>query len=512
MNFEEFTYKTGQRLCLGLPTKVLSDDFVEAVKRHKIGNAILFSRNLHDEEQILELTNGISKLIVSETGKKPFIMVDEEGGIMSRFPERLRCSPTAMALGLLDNEELSYKSGLCNGKMLSSLGINYNLAPSVDVNTCPDNPVIGVRSLSSDSKVVARNAIAIIRGQRDGAVYSAIKHFPGHGDTSSDTHLALPMVSSSEKELEKHIFPFKEAIKYGVDSIMTSHILFPALEKKKLPATMSKAIIKDYLRGCLGYDGVVLSDCMEMDAIRRYYGSEEGAFMAMKASVDIVLVSHHADVAVSICKALEEKYKNGEFSDDEIDASFNRICTLKNKKLECICNEDDFQKYKTELKETFKTTIGSISGQLPTYDKDSIFIGIADFGNSNIGSFEDEHPKFGSYLANALGAIAVDAHAEPSDEEINSIVNRARNCKNIYFGSYNSHRFPKQRKLIEKLLALKKNFVIVALCNPYDLDKEIRAKSCCSIVAWDYSLLVLDYLAKAIKEGYIKKIDFELGI
>ncbi len=496
MQRDDFFLQLGQRISLGLPGLELDDKFVETIKRYKIGNAILFSRNLSDHDQIRELTSRIDELIKSETEKKPFIMIDEEGGIMSRLPEEMRIAPTAMSLGFLNDKDLAYRSGFCTATLLKSLGINYNLAPSLDVNTCKDNPVIGVRSISSDSKVVADIGLSVFKGQRDGGVYSSVKHFPGHGNTSTDSHYGLPKIDLEIEELEKHLYPFKKAVDENIDSIMTTHIIFPYLDDSQTPATLSRKIINGYLRKELGYNGVVLSDCMEMGAIKKFYTSEVGVFKALNASLDIALISHTAEVAVSTSEYIYNRYKENEFDMDEMALSLSRIEALKNRE-EVTAESAMFDTYKEDVLTKQLDAISIQSGSLPPYSEKSAFIGVKDFGQSNIGSFDEGHPLFAD-LAKTLSGKGFSISASPSVDEVNKILEKTKECKYVYFGTYNAHVFPTQKKLLDKLVA-RGNAIVITLCNPYDLSDEVTEKALCTICAWDYSKRVLEVLSSAIK-------------
>lgn len=194
-----------------------------------------FSRNLVGKGQISDLCGDIDNLVYRETGMRPWIMIDQEGGMVSRLPRGCAIAPGAMALAALDDEEAVYASAFETAKELREMGINVNLAPVLDVNSNRKNPVIGVRSYGDDPVQVSRLANIAIRGYKDGGVLCCGKHFPGHGDTSVDSHLSLPKVDKTKDLLHGQLFPFSEAIRAGIPSIMTSHVLFPAWEPENLP-------------------------------------------------------------------------------------------------------------------------------------------------------------------------------------------------------------------------------------------------------------------------------------
>ncbi len=283
--------RIGQRLVTGFPGTALTPELVQVVKEYKIGNIILFRENIASADQLRTLCADLQTLIRSETGHDAFIMIDQEGGAVTRLPESCINVPGSMALAATGDPETTYLAGKLTGEELRSLGVNFNLAPSVDVNCNPANPIIGVRSYGDTPATVAKYAAGMIRGLQDGGVLCLAKHFPGHGDTSLDSHLTLPCVDKPRDELERmELAPFRAAIANGVPAIMTAHILFPALDDSGVPATMSRRIVTDLLRGEMSFTGLVTSDCMEMQAVQKFFGSVNGVLAAMNAGVDLVLL------------------------------------------------------------------------------------------------------------------------------------------------------------------------------------------------------------------------------
>ena len=246
--------RIGQRLVTGFPGTALTPELVQVVKEYKIGNIILFRENIASADQLRTLCADLQTLIRSETGHDAFIMIDQEGGAVTRLPESCINVPGSMALAATGDPETTYLAGKLTGEELRSLGVNFNLAPSVDVNCNPANPIIGVRSYGDTPATVAKYAAGMIRGLQDGGVLCLAKHFPGHGDTSLDSHLTLPCVDKPRDELERmELAPFRAAIADGVPAIMTAHILFPALDDSGVPATMSRRIVTGLLRGEMSF-------------------------------------------------------------------------------------------------------------------------------------------------------------------------------------------------------------------------------------------------------------------
>ena len=230
----------GQRLMAGFPGTELDAGFIELVRECKVGNVILFHRNVESAAQLKRLCASIRRLIVRETGIEPFIAIDQEGGVVSRFSPDMAITPGGLALAAAGGDA-PYRAAVITAAQLREAGVNFDLAPVLDVNSNPLNPVVGVRSFGDVPEEAAERAMGFMRGLLDGGVMPCGKHFPGHGDTDTDSHIGLPKVEKGRAELDAcELVPFKRAIAEGIPAIMTSHVLFPALEPERLPATMSK--------------------------------------------------------------------------------------------------------------------------------------------------------------------------------------------------------------------------------------------------------------------------------
>ncbi len=258
---------------------LLDDDLVTGV--------ILFSRNIESPEQVLRLNRELLK-------QRPdlLIAIDQEGGPVRRLREGV---PEVPAMRDIGSEADAYAHGLALGQALVRLGFNFNLAPVLDVDTNPDNPVIGERSFSHDPVRVAKLGVAYHRGLTEGGVLTCGKHFPGHGDTAADSHVSLPVVQHGLDRLRRvEIPPFKAAIAARMPALMTAHLLVPALDPD-VPATLSPILMTDILRAELGFEGVLISDDLEMKAITERYPMDRAVSMAVEAGVDMVLVCHELD-------------------------------------------------------------------------------------------------------------------------------------------------------------------------------------------------------------------------
>jgi beta-N-acetylhexosaminidase len=255
-----------------------------------LGGIVLFADNVGDREQLTALTAALR-------AQRPDLLVaiDEEGGDVTRLEAGVGSSyPGNLALGFVDDVELTRAVAGAIADELSEVGVTLNLAPVADVNSNPRNPVIGVRSFGSDPRLVARHVAAFVAGTQEYGIAACAKHFPGHGDTTTDSHLELPVVDASREELfAGPLLPFQAAVEAGVAAVMTAHIVVRRLDA--VPATLSRLLVTELLRGELGFDGTVVSDALEMRAIASTVGFEEGAAVALAAGVDALCLGHDVD-------------------------------------------------------------------------------------------------------------------------------------------------------------------------------------------------------------------------
>lgn len=275
----------GQLFVIGFPGTEPDSDVESLIRDEGVGGVILFARNLVDPPQVRRLTAHLQSF---SSALPLLIATDQEGGIVLRIGSdgaEATPWPGAMSLGAAASADLTRRVGAGIARELRAMGINMNLAPVLDVNVNPSNPVIGVRSFGADPHRVAENGVAYIEGHHEAGVLATAKHFPGHGDTAFDSHLALASVPHAIDRLEAvELIPFRRAIAAGVDAIMTAHVAFPAVEPDPAtPATLSPAVLTGLLRQRLGFDGLVITDCMEMKAIADHVGTVEGAVRAIAA-------------------------------------------------------------------------------------------------------------------------------------------------------------------------------------------------------------------------------------
>src|SRR5690554_5101834 len=284
--------KIGQLIVAGFHGTTVGPEIENLIREYKVGNILLFSRNIESAAQLFKLNQDLQKIAMETFGIPLYITIDQEGGMVTRIFEDGTFFPGAMTIAATNSVDYAYKIGDLMGKELIDLGINMNLAPVLDVNNNPKNPVIGVRSYSDNAEVVADFGTAYVKGLQE-TILATAKHFPGHGDTNVDSHLALPKVDYPIERLESiELVPFKRAIKEGIHAIMSSHIDFPAFTENGLPTTLSEKCLTTFLREDLGFEGLIVTDGMEMKAVQDHYGTVEACLMAVQAGANQVCICH----------------------------------------------------------------------------------------------------------------------------------------------------------------------------------------------------------------------------
>ncbi|MBI6021424.1 glycoside hydrolase family 3 C-terminal domain-containing protein [Clostridium perfringens] len=500
----------------------INSEVADVIDKYDLGGVILFAENVKEISQTTTLIHDLQEVAINDKdGNLPLLItLDQEGGIVTRLGEGTNL-PGNMALGATRNEKSSYDAGYLIGRELNALGVNVNFAPVLDTNNNPENPVIGVRSISSNPELVGKLGKNIANGIQDQGVAATAKHFPGHGDTSTDSHYGLPMVDKSIEELrETELKPFKIAIENGIDMIMTAHIQFPQIEKdtfisKKdgsqisIPATLSDDIIKGILREEMEYDGVVITDAMNMKAISDHFGELESTKMAINAGIDIILMPtilrNNEDVKKLdyIVNGILDSIKSGEIKEEEITDSAERIVKLKIDR-----GIIDLKNNNASLEEKIKKakkTVGSVENRnierriseeaititknedniLPLNPKEGEKVLLIAPNESQIHSM-----KFGinrlihenslnkiqldTYEYNNIGVIddVLREKIESSDYII--VASLASNANHLKPGTWNRDL---PRSVIDYGNKLNKDTVLISLRNPYDLAAYDNAKA-----------------------------------
>ena len=323
MTIEE---KVGQLMIVGFAGKQASKTIREHIGQRFIGGVALFNRNIQSPQQVARLTNELQRLAQGTRHQIPLLIaLDQEGGWVTRLKKGATILPGNMALGAIDSAALAARAGEITAIELSAVGINLNFAPVMDVNNNLNNPVIDRRAFGESPEQVSRLGVAYIRGLQQNGLLATAKHFPGHGDTTVDSHTDLPTVKHGLDHIRAiELKPFRATIEAGVAAIMTAHIVYSALDANR-PATLSRTILTDLLREELGFKGLIITDDMEMKAIDDSYPAGEAAVMAIEAGADIVLALWTPTKQRAVYDALLVAVKRGRISKSRLDASVRRI-------------------------------------------------------------------------------------------------------------------------------------------------------------------------------------------
>lgn len=499
----DLKYLVGQRLVCGFEGTEMSQDFIRLVKEYGLGNVILFQRNIESMTQVKKLCADIQRLVKKETGHYAFIAIDQEGGTVTRLSKDACNVPGAMAVAATGNPKNAEVLAEITANELKYLGINFNLAPVMDVNNNPNNPIIGVRSYGDTAETVMKYGVAALQGYQKEKVLCCAKHFPGHGDTAVDSHLGLPIIDKTLEELEKmELVPFRAVIENGIPAVMSSHILFPKLEPDNVPCTMSKRIITGILKQRIGFQGLVLSDCVEMDAIRKYYGTSKGIVAAMSAGVDMVFVSHTAEVQEKGFQAVYKAIEDKELSLEEMQRVADKIISFKEKyisfdQVDVGCSEEQRQKER----EIRRKSIAMTQGKIFPLGNRPFFTGCVNYRATQAANEEEMQETFVEYMIKMFEGRGFATSKNPDQEEIKKVIEMAGESTSVIIGTNNGHLQSGQKALIKALSGADIPVMVIAMGNPYDL--EGLSKNVTGIAAWDNSLMTLELLVEMLQGKWV---------
>ena len=319
--------KAGQVVICGLKGYEIDSDITSLIQDSKVGGVILFAKNIKNSTQLATITNSIKNLSNPEI--PPIIAIDEEGGMVSRMPSDIESMPSAYSIAQTGSTDLCYQSGEIIGKQLNALGLSTGFSPVLDIWSNPDNMIISSRAYGTTPEDVSTYATQAMLGLKSQEVIPVGKHFPGHGDTLDDSHYSLPVITKTKSELESYEFiPFKTAIDNGIPAIMVGHLLCTDIDNT-YPASLSKTMVTGILKTELGFNGVVFTDDLTMDAIDNQYSVEDAGVMALNAGCDMLLVCHGYDNATNTINNIISAVENGTLSESRLNDAVYRILKLK---------------------------------------------------------------------------------------------------------------------------------------------------------------------------------------
>lgn len=448
----------------------------EIFNRIRPGGVLYFGDNLINFTQIQELSAQLQEAAREEGLPPLFIAADQEGGIVTRFPVDMVTVASAMAVGPLRDQSIRANARI-TARQLLAVGINQNFAPTIDINSNPLNPVIRTRSFGENAEIVSRAGIATMQGFLDEGVIPTVKHFPGHGNTHIDSHHGLPEINASLEELHAiELAPFKAAIAAGVPGIMTAHIRFPVLDD--LPATLSKRILTGLLREELGFDGVIYTDSMTMDAISRGWGIGEASILAKEAGVDVLESSEAPAGLAARHTALVEAVESGRLDISLFERTAARLDVLRNQFGigSTPATAIDLNALRAEAIEIARTTIRADSGgAVPTVPNspETAVIQFARLRNLEIVDRFDLPTVLVDAVHQQLpAATIITLSSEPTDEEIAQALAAAGTAKTTVICTRDAIQHTYQAEIGRQILAAAQpgtTKIHVNLRGPYDV-------------------------------------------
>ncbi|QKV81480.1 glycoside hydrolase family 3 protein [Amycolatopsis sp. Hca4] len=479
------------------------DTPAQVVEKYHLGGVIYFNNdtrdNFDDPVQVAKLSNGLQKAAVTSGAHIPLqIAADQEGGTVTRMGAPATEFPNAMAISAGRDTRRATQAATILGRELRAVGINQDFAPDSDVNSNPVNPVIGVRSFSGQPGLASDFVTAEVKGFQK-SVAATSKHFPGHGAAPTDSHTGLPRIDSTEAQWRAtDVPPFKAAIKAGIDSIMTAHIQFPSLDPSLEPATLSKPIVTDRLRKELGYDGVVITDALEMEGVRKLHSDAEIPVLALKAGVDQLLMPVHLELAINSVLAA---VKSGDLPMQRIDQSVLRVLKLKFKSgilFSPFADPDRVMKTvgtpsnlatAQDIADRGITAVANDAGVLPLRQKPATAL-VTGWGVSTTATLAQK------LTAHGTAATAYQTGQAPTDAQVAQAVAKAQSADLVVVLTNNIGGFPLQTKLLDALQATGKPVVAVAAQIPYDAGYPSAVKTW--LATYGYIGPTLEALAKVI--------------
>lgn len=518
--------KIGQMVCVrAYNFKERIPDMLSKGLISSLGAVIITQKGSRDLEPVIDIINQYKKL-----SKFPLLLyMDAECGIRDMFSFGT-IFPSLMALGASRSKELAYKMGYAIGKEARAIGMSMASNPVIDINNNPDNPIINTRAISDEANLVIELAGEYIKGIQEAGIIPNGKHFPGHGDTDVDSHVAMPVVKHSKEYLMKNeLLPYKVLIKNGMVGVMTAHIIFPSLlgsDEGNLPATLSKNIITNLLRKELNFDGLIVSDSLAMRGIKDVYGLEKSSVMAVKAGHDIILQDYNSDPDITI-DAVVSAVESGEIDVEQINESVRRILELRESlgnlnndlidinEVRKIVDSNEHVAIAREIADKSITVLENRDIPFMKANNEKILViatkteeegSVAEDLHSNItgksGYMFDECKK---YIKNAEFRVI---NENPGPDEIESILKEAENYDKLVFGTFirvisykeGSGSIPlAQAKLIEKINKAVKSPAFIIFGSPYAMNKLPVLNNC--IVAYSDCEYSIDSALKVLFGG-----------
>ncbi|HEV8642830.1 MAG TPA: beta-N-acetylhexosaminidase [Methylomirabilota bacterium] len=472
----DFEDLVGERLMLGLPGAVLRDEDIALFRDTRATGLILYRRNFESPEQLARL---ITRLETS-LGRRLLVATDHEGGRVIMLGRGVTIFPDNLAVGAAGEEAFASRQGLIEARELRRLGVDLNLAPVLDVLTERYSPNIGIRSYGKDPSIVARYGAARIRGMARGGLSACAKHFPGKGHSPLDAHLRLPRIDSTWDEMHAiHLVPFLEAIAAGIDCVMTSHPVYPNLDPSGVPATFSRLIVEEYLRGQVGFRGVIVSDDLEMGAIAETCPIAQAAVRAAAAGHDLLLVCHTERAQRAAAQALVDAYRSGARPLRELEASAQRVRRLRESRPARFeggppAAEPDGAPLAMAMATRAVTVVAPGRPDFKRGLNRRVVVIFPRFSDlAPRITVEPELTDEKGYVARAFATAGVSPETalvgiEPSPAETAEAAERAGGADATVLFLFDAHLYPSNRALLDAVQAWARTLAVVLLRDPYD--------------------------------------------
>jgi beta-N-acetylhexosaminidase len=461
---------------IGLAGPTVTDADIRLFRDIRAAGLILYRRNFESPAQLLELLGRLENAL----GRRLLVATDHEGGRIVMLGQGVTIFPDNLAVGTAGEETFAFKQGLFEARELRRLGVDLNLGPCLDVLTERYSPNIGIRSYGKDPALVARYGVARIRGMARGGVSACAKHFPGKGHSPLDAHLRLPTIDSDWDEMQRvHLVPFFEAIAAGLDCVMTSHPVYPKLDPSGVPATFSRLIVEDYLRGQVGFRGVIVSDDLEMGAVSEACPVGEAAVRTAAAGHDLLLVCHTEAAQRAAAAALVDAYRRGRLPRHALEVSAARVQVLRERRLARAEGGPP----------AAEPDGGRLAMAIATRAVTEVTRGRAEFTRGLNGRVSVVLPRFSAlaqritiepemcdeagWVRRVFAPAGVAAEPtvvgmEPSPDEIEDAATRAAAADATILFLYDAHLYASNRALLEAVQKSARRLAVVLMRDPYD--------------------------------------------
>jgi beta-N-acetylhexosaminidase len=484
-----------QLICLNPMGAVLTAEEEAFIARHQVSSFVLFARNLPDYASAQALIARLHAL-----AEQPLIAADQEGGRVTRLPQPASHFPSAMAVGAARSPELAYRAGQATARELQAMKLNTSLAPVMDVNNNRANPVIGTRSFGESPRLVAEMGAEWLRGAQAEGIAACAKHFPGHGDTQVDSHAGLPRIDKTRDELERmELAPFRAAIAAGVEMVMPGHLLMTALDGER-PASLSRKVVSGFLRVEMGFDGVVITDALDMDAVALDYGIPRAAAEAVRAGCDLVVpIVQHEETLQAIRRAVDA----GEIAMGQIEATVERLRRLRDRLARTAevsaawLGASEHKSLAGEIAER-AVRVRDAGGMLPLQHREGYALIEFALGKATIAEGTMQQTgKLSARLREKVPSLhGLSLPFDPDEAAQLEVRALASQATGLIAVMRQAMHFPAQAEIVRQCLGMGKPTVLIAMRDPYDLDLFPHAP--CVIAGFDDSPAMLKEVMKRL--------------